>query len=123
MNAISTRDRRGMILYDGMCGFCARWVPFWEPTLWRAGFGTAPLQSAEFSGAIDLDAPESWDLTLLLSDGRKLLGADAYREVMRRIPWAYPFYLLSIAPGLRPLFNLAYRTFSQNRYCISRMYS
>ena len=111
-----------MILYDGTCGFCSRWVPYWEPTLKRAGFGTAPLQSAEFSSGFDLDAPDSWDFTLLLPDGRNLLGADAYRQVMRRIPWAYPFYLLSITPGLRRLFNLAYRKFAQNRYCISRVF-
>src|SRR5918995_939553 len=105
MSALSTPDR-GVILYDGACGFCSWWVPYWEPTLRRAGFRTATLQSAEFSSGINLDAPESWDLTLLLADGRKLLGSAAYREVMRRIPWAYPFYLLSITPGLRRVFDL-----------------
>jgi predicted DCC family thiol-disulfide oxidoreductase YuxK len=121
MNARPVSDRRGVILYDGTCGFCSWFVPYWAPTLRRAGFDTAPLQSAEFSGAVNLDAPESWDLTLLLRDGRTLLGPDAYREVMRHIPWAYPFYLLSITPGLRRLFNLAYGKFAQNRYCVSRV--
>jgi hypothetical protein len=41
--------------------------------------------------------------------------SDDRREVM-----AYPFYRLSITPGLRRLFDFAYRTFSQNRYCVSR---
>jgi len=111
---------RGVVLYDGDCGFCSRWIPYWRPTLNRAGFETAPLQDSKYSGDIDLTAPESWDLTLLLADGHKLFGADAYRHVMRRIWWAYPIYLLAITPGLNRVLNWAYRTFSQNRYCVSR---
>lgn len=120
MAVSNTPLARGVVLYDGECGFCSRWVPYWQPTLNRAGFDTASLQTPPFSHDIDLGAPESWDLTLLLPDGRKLLGADAYRHVMRRIWWAYPFYLLSIAPGLRRIFNWSYATFAQNRYCVSR---
>ena len=114
------RESAGVVLYDAACGFCSWWVPFWRPTLNRAGFETAPLQSPQYSHDIDLDAPESWDLTLLLTNGHKHVGADAYRHVMRRIWWAYPIYLLAITPGLKRAFNWAYRTFSQNRYCVSR---
>ena len=120
MAVSSTAESEGVVLYDGECGFCSWWVPYWQPTLTRAGFDVAPLQSPQFSHDIDLDAPESWDLTLLLTGGRKLVGADVYRHVMRRVWWAYPFYLLAVTPGLRRLFNWSYTTFAQNRYCVSR---
>lgn len=120
MAAASPAKPGGVVLYDGACGFCSWWVPYWQPTLRRAGFEIAPLQSPRFSGQIDLDAPESWDLTVLLPGGEKVLGANAYRHVMRRVWWAYPIYLLAITPGLRRVFNRGYAAFAQNRYCVSR---
>ena len=63
--------------------------------------------------------PCSTDIRLLFNDGRQLAGADVYRYVMRRLWWAYPLYLLSIIPGLRQLFDRAYRVFADNRLRIS----
>ena len=40
---------------------------------------------------------------------------------MRRIWWARPLYLLAVAPGLRGLFDLGYRTFARHRYDVSRV--
>ncbi len=114
-------DRRGWILFDDACGFCRRWVPFWATTLRRRGFRIAPLQSPWVRRALDL--PESIllkDLRLLLSDGSSLEGAEVYRFVMRRIWWAYPFYLLSRAPLLRSVFDGSYRAFAANRYRFSK---
>ena len=113
-------EHRGTVLYDGECGFCSRWVPYWADTLRRSGFGVASLQDPRYSRGLDLSSPDSWDLTLLLPDGRRIFGADAYRYVMRRIWWAYPLYTLAIIPGVRGIFNYGYRRFAQNRYCISR---
>ena len=59
------------------------------------------------------------DLRLLLSDGAQLAGADVYRYVMRRLWWTYPFYLLATTPGLRRLFDAAYRAFADNRHRVS----
>ncbi|MGH7930422.1 MAG: DCC1-like thiol-disulfide oxidoreductase family protein [Candidatus Binatia bacterium] len=60
------------------------------------------------------------DLRLLLSDGNEARGADVYRYVMRRIWWAYPLYLLSVAPLLNHIFDFCYRAFANNRYRFSR---
>jgi predicted DCC family thiol-disulfide oxidoreductase YuxK len=38
---------------------------------------------------------------------------------MRRIWWAYPLYLISVAPVSRLVFDWGYRTFAANRYRIS----
>jgi predicted DCC family thiol-disulfide oxidoreductase YuxK len=108
------------ILYDDTCGFCREWVPFWGNTLRKNGFEIAPLQSEWVARSLHLSADElTQDLRLLLKEGGQIFGADVYRYVMRRIWWAYPFYLLSVAPISRNIFNWGYRTFANNRYRIS----
>lgn len=111
----------GWVLYDDSCEFCRRWVPFWEGTLRRRGFAIAPLQS---DWVVErLGAPQDEllaDLRLLMADGSQVRGADVYRVVLKRIWWAHPFYLLSIAPTLARIFDWSYRTFADNRYRISR---
>ena len=65
-------------------------------------------------------APELLDdIRLLERDGRLHSGADVYRFLLRRIWWAYPLYLLSLAPGLRGVFDWAYRAFARHRMRIS----
>jgi predicted DCC family thiol-disulfide oxidoreductase YuxK len=112
---------RGWVLYDGSCGFCSRWVPFWEGTLRKRGFRIAPLQSDGVAGKFNLTQDElTSDFRLLLAGGEKLAGAEVYRYLMRRIWWATPFYFLSILPVFRQLFDAGYRAFADNRYWISR---
>ncbi|MEZ5987797.1 MAG: DUF393 domain-containing protein [Planctomycetota bacterium] len=110
----------GWVLYDGGCGFCSRWVPFWSHTLRRRGFAIATLQSPLAAELVPLDEAErTADLRLVLADGRQVAGADVYRHVMRRIWWALPLYLLSRTWGFRRVFDWGYRTFAVNRYRIS----
>jgi predicted DCC family thiol-disulfide oxidoreductase YuxK len=110
----------GWILYDDSCGFCRRWVPFWESALRKRGFAIAPLQSDWVRARIDLPAEQLVsDLRLLLVDGSHHAGADAYREAMRRIWWTWPVYLFAITPGLRRVFDAAYRGFARNRHRVS----
>ena len=109
------------MLYDGSCGFCSRWVSFWENTLKKRGFRIAPLQSVWVGEKLHLsDEDLASDFRLLLAGGEQLVGAQAYRYLMRRIGWARPLYLISILPMFRTLFNFAYRLFADNRYWISR---
>lgn len=60
------------------------------------------------------------DLRLLFPDGEHVIGADVYRYLMRRIWWAVPLYVLACAPGLRWLFDAAYRAFADHRFRISQ---
>ncbi len=112
---------REWVLYDDACGFCRKWVPFWEPTLRRRGFAIAPLQAPWVSSELGI-APEELasDLRLLRADGTAVQGADVYRHVMRRIWWALPLHWLASAPILRAVFDWGYRTFADNRYRFSR---
>ena len=111
----------GWILYDDACGFCRRWVSFWESTLRKRGFEIAPLQAAWVKEKLSLDEPELLqDLRLLLADGRMIQGADVYRYAMRHIWWAYPLYLVSLAPVFKAAFDWSYRTFANHRHGASR---
>lgn len=119
-----TRDRKlaGWVLYDGSCGFCSRWVPFWENTLKKRGFDIAPLQSDWVVEKLKVSEKDLlYDLRLLFVDGKQLRGAVAYRYLMKRIWWAKPLYFLSTLPGLRALFDAGYRAFADHRHRISRL--
>jgi len=110
------------VLYDGACGVCSRWVPFWTPTLLKLGLHTAPLQSpwvAERSGL----SPEVLlkDIRLLHQDGSLTSGPEVYRYVSKRVWWLFPVYLLSVTPLLRQLFDWSYRTFARHRMRVSEV--
>ena len=118
--ARAVNEPQGWVLYDARCGICSRWVPFWRSTLQGIGLAIAPLQSSWVRARAGLsDETLAADLRLLLDDGTQIVGANAYRYVMRRIWWARPFYVLSVLPGLRRLFDLSYRRFADNRYRLS----
>ncbi len=113
------------VLYDGACGFCSRWVPFWKPTLEKRGIGIATLQepwvAARLAATGIPAAGQLDDLRILVEPTNEVVsGADAYRWAFRRIWWATPLWLLSITPGLRRLFDRGYRLFAENRYRVSK---
>ncbi len=111
----------GWLFYDDSCGFCRRLVHFFETTLTKRGFVLASLQSEWAQQKLNLPDDEMLvDLRLLLASGDQVRGANAYRYLMRRIWWAYPLYLISIAPLFRRIFDWSYRTFATNRFRISR---
>jgi len=113
--------RQGWVLYDDLCGFCRRWVPFFAKTLASRGIGAAPSQSGWVRVALGLKKGETpGDICLLLRDGTRHMGPEAYRFAMRRIWWAYPFYLVSILPIGRQCFDGTYRLFARNRYRFSK---
>jgi predicted DCC family thiol-disulfide oxidoreductase YuxK len=113
------------VLYDGACGFCSRWVPFWAGTLAKRGIGVATLQEPWVVGRLEAKgvAPEKLldDLRILVAgSGDVIPGADAYRWAFRRIWWATPLWLLTVTPGFRRLFDRGYRAFAENRYLVSK---
>lgn len=113
------------VLYDGACGFCSRWVPFWKGTLAKRGIGIASLQEPWVASRLEAKGVATSNLLddlriLVPGSGDVIPGADAYRWAFRRIWWATPLWLLSVTPGLRRLFDLGYRTFAANRYRVSK---
>lgn len=118
---MSDAKPKGWILYDDSCGVCRRWVPFWQNALLKRGFAIAPLQTDWVRQKLQLSENDLLqDLRLLLADGEQIQGADVYRYAMKRIWWAYPLHLFSIAPLCRSIFNWGYRTFATHRHQVSR---
>jgi predicted DCC family thiol-disulfide oxidoreductase YuxK len=120
MSSRSDGEKEGWVLYDASCGICARWVPFWAPTLARLRLGVAALQEPWVAGQTGLSPDATlWDIRLLLADGSQIIGADVYRYVMRRLWWATPFYVCSVIPGARDIFDASYRAFAARRHRLS----
>src|SRR5580698_7020293 len=116
----SSQPRNGWILYDGACGFCFRWVHFWQPIVEPRGFAIKDLQSAEEEGLLQIPQENLLDdIRVLTRDGGLHSGADAYLYVARRIWWAWPFYAVFSLPGFNRLLWWGYRWFNRNRYRIS----
>jgi predicted DCC family thiol-disulfide oxidoreductase YuxK len=113
--------REGWILYDGGCGFCFRWVHFWERTVEARGFALKDLQSAYEDGVLQISQETLLDdIRVLLRSGKMQSGADAYLYVARRIWWAWPFCAVFQLPVLNGVLWWGYRWFNRNRYRISR---
>jgi predicted DCC family thiol-disulfide oxidoreductase YuxK len=112
----------GWVLYDGACGFCSWWIPFWRKTINRTGYDIAPLQAGWVKE--QLNEPEELvnkDIVLLFNDGRKLIGADAYIFGMKTVWWSAPAgYLLSL-PGFKQATWLFYKIFNRNRFFVSKV--
>jgi len=111
----------GWVLYDGGCGFCFRWVHFWEKAIEQRGFALKDLQSARDDGSLRIPHQKLLDDILVSTrDGKLESGADAYLFVARRIWWAWPFYAIFRLPGFNWILWQGYRWFNRNRYRISR---
>jgi predicted DCC family thiol-disulfide oxidoreductase YuxK len=68
-----------LVLYDGACAFCTRWVRFWQPTLARHSFGVSTLQAAHADGTISIPQEHLLDdIRVRNSAGELIGGADAY---------------------------------------------
>ena len=120
MNAQNNNNSHGWVLFDGACGFCSWWIPFWKKTINRTGYDIAPLQSEWVKEKLNLQEELlNKDIVLLFSDGRKLIGADAYIFGMKTVWWSSPVgYLLGL-PGPRQLTWVFYRIFNRNRFMVS----
>jgi predicted DCC family thiol-disulfide oxidoreductase YuxK len=111
----------GWILYDGECGFCARWVHIWERTIAKRGFALKDLQSAWTENLLCVPRENLLDdIRVLTRNGEVFTGADACLYVTRRTWWAWPFYALFSLPGFNRTLRWGYREFARNRYCVSK---
>jgi predicted DCC family thiol-disulfide oxidoreductase YuxK len=92
-----------------------------EPVFFRRGFGTERLQSEWVRSKIGLDdATLAADFRILMADGSRWDGADAYRFLFRCVWWLSPLYVLSVIPGCKSIFDRMYRLVADNRWRISK---
>ena len=68
---------QGVVLYDGECGFCSRWVEYWAGTLGRHGFEIASLDEPWVAERLKMPQEELLtDIRLLTAGGELISGAD-----------------------------------------------
>lgn len=112
---------RPLLIYDGDCGFCRRWIARWKRvTRERVGYcefqqlgGRFPeIPHAAFAQAVQL----------IELDGRVLSGADAVVRLLDLAPrrrWLPRF--LRALPGFMPVARAAYRFIASHRGFFSRI--
>jgi predicted DCC family thiol-disulfide oxidoreductase YuxK len=122
MPTIKTKKQPfGWVLYDGKCGFCSWWIPFWKKTINKTGYDTAPLQEKWVMEKMNLSEELlNKDIVLLFADGKKLIGADAYIFGMKKVWWLSPIGFLLALPGFKQLTWIFYRIFNHNRFLVSK---
>lgn len=109
---------RPVLLWDGGCGFCARWVewirrrdPAGAIELLRASErGTYPALTAIPGEALD------HAMHLALPDGRVLAGARAIPEILRHLPAWRRLTWLFLVPGVPWIADRAYRYVAARRH-------
>lgn len=113
---------KGWVLYDGACGFCTWWIPFWKKTINKTGYDIAPLQAKWVKEKLALDDEHlNKDIVLMFTNGTILIGADAYIFGMKTVWWSSPAgYLLSL-PGFKQLTWAFYKIFNRNRFFVSKV--
>ncbi len=95
--------RAPVLIYDGSCGFCRRWVARLKRWDRRDRVRLLPLQDAtavELSGRPRAELAQA--VHLVRPDGAVFAGADAVREVLRYLPGGWlPSTLLRPRPVIR----------------------
>ncbi|HYC96714.1 thiol-disulfide oxidoreductase DCC family protein [Brevundimonas sp.] len=122
MNRWSPRDAegqpQGLILFDGVCVFCSRWVRFVIDHDRDARFSFTPIQSESgrvLAARFGID-PEVPQTNAVIWNGRIHFKSDAALTVLGQLPATRPLIILKAAPrGLR---DPVYDVIARNRYRI-----
>lgn len=108
----------GLILFDGVCVFCSRWVRFVIDHDEDRRFRFVAIQSEAGRAlanryGIDTDAPQT---NAVILDGRIWFKSDAALAVLKALPSTQGLGVLHAVPT--PLRNSIYDVIAQNRYRI-----
>lgn len=108
----------GVILYDGVCVFCSKWVRFVATRDIDRRFRFTPIESPygrALAMAIDID-PDDPDTNAVILDGRALRRSDAALAVVSALPrWGWVRHLRLVPRVIR---DAIYTLTARNRYRI-----
>jgi predicted DCC family thiol-disulfide oxidoreductase YuxK len=111
-----------VILFDGVCIFCSRWVHFvaLRDTAWRFRF--TPIQSdygMRLAKTFGID-PGDPDTNAVVHGGEAFFKSDAALTVLSYLPgWGWTRALFAVP---KPLRNAVYNLVARNRYRIFGKY-
>jgi predicted DCC family thiol-disulfide oxidoreductase YuxK len=116
-------DRKAVIIYDGMCVFCASTVNWIRQNDSAGAFEMLPCQSdvleTEFPG---IDRTACMDaLQLVMPDGRVFAGEKALPKILTILKRHRGAAALLRLPGTEGVWRAAYRWFAGHRYDIARL--
>ena len=111
-----------VILFDGVCVFCSRWIRFVATHDVDKRFRFTPIQSAygtRLAQAFGID-PDDPDTNAVIHGGRVHLQSDAALTVLSNLlGWGWTRALLRVPKRLR---DVVYRLVARNRYRIFGKY-
>ena len=115
-----------VILYDGICIFCSRWIQFVAKRDTDRRFRFTPIQSdygSRLARHFGID-PADPDTNAVIHGGVAYLKSDAALTVLSNLPsWQWVRLLFAVPKALRnPVYNLIatnrYRIFGKTEACI-----
>ena len=113
---VETDEPDGLILFDGVCVFCSRWVQFVLDHDQDRRFRFTSVQSP-YGRALALRHgvdPETPETNAVVMDGRIWFKSDVALKVLAALPGTRPLGALRLVPrGLR---DAAYDLIARNRY-------
>lgn len=123
---IETRMRKwpddDVILFDGVCAFCSRWVRFVATRDEARRFRFTPIQSAygtRLAQTFGID-PDDPDTNAVIHGGEVFLKSDAALTVLSQLPgWRWTRVMFAVP---KPLRNAVYDLVARNRYRIFGKY-
>jgi predicted DCC family thiol-disulfide oxidoreductase YuxK len=111
-----------VILYDGVCVFCSRWIRFVASRDKARRFRFTAIQSAygtRLAQAFGID-PQDPDTNAVIHGGVALFKSDAALRVLGQLPgWRWVRVLRAVP---KPLRDAVYNTIARNRYRIFGKY-
>ena len=111
-----------VILYDGVCVFCSRWVRFVIARDHARRFRFTPIQSAygaRLARAFGIN-PDDPDTNAVVHGGSAHLKSDAALTVLSQLPgWDWTRVLFAVP---KPLRDAVYSLVARNRYRIFGRY-
>jgi predicted DCC family thiol-disulfide oxidoreductase YuxK len=111
-----------VILYDGVCVFCSRWIRFVIARDSAKRFRFTPIQSAygtRLARAFGID-PADPDTNAVVHGGHVHLKSDAALTVLSQLPrWGWTRALFAVP---KPLRDAVYGLIARNRYRIFGKY-